>query len=332
MTIDPATSSALERDILLLEQPGPRTESALRNPVAQADRPADPAEPPAEGADSTRFRARRALRAYGHAAPANREALDTVWQEQSGGPVPAWLPLPEATLKTVAAWLLSATWADSYAYWTDHAGTLSSPDAPVALAEYALVSPDSARQHEALRERILAEGADVVFPRPMLDDQLAEWLRCSGWKESQQYLRDHPDLLRTTAPPSAPLTHDALLHVSRSDGITAAYRLLRDREALQSYPRRALDAGDANSLLHAAGIEGEVFGDRLSSFAHAQVGMILAGATDGITPEEPVDLAAAAPEEVRGRLVREISALSVRHADRSPDLWLRLVRAPVEAG
>lgn len=87
-----------------------------------------------------------------------------MWQEQSGGPVPAWLPLPEATLKTVAAWLLSATWADSYAYWTDHAGTLSSPDAPVALAEYALVSPDSARQHQAIRNASWPRARTSSFP------------------------------------------------------------------------------------------------------------------------------------------------------------------------
>ncbi|MGC5411664.1 hypothetical protein ACPXCX_49600, partial [Streptomyces sp. DT225] len=86
--------------------------------------------------------------------------------------------------------------------------------------------------------------------------------------------------------PDTPLSHVALLDVSRAEGMDAAYRLVEDRDALQAYVDRALEAGDGTSLMHAAAIEGQVFEDRLSSFAHAQVSMVLSGAVQGVEPEE----------------------------------------------
>lgn len=79
--------------------------------------------------------------------------------------------------------------------------------------------------------------------------------------------------------------------------------------------------------MHAAAIEGQVFEDRLSSFAHAQVSMILSGAAHGIEPEELADLIPRATEEIRGRLLREIAGLSVRYADPHAELWLRMIKA-----
>ncbi|NEE22314.1 tetratricopeptide repeat protein, partial [Streptomyces sp. SID7499] len=81
------------------------------------------------------------------------------------------------------------------------------------------------------------------------------------------------------------------------------------------------------ALMHGGGIEGQVFGDRLSSLTHAQVALVLAGATEGFEPDDLTGLLHRAPEETRARLVRETVALSVRRPEPHGDMWPRIIRA-----
>ncbi|CAM5722052.1 tetratricopeptide repeat protein [Streptomyces californicus] len=49
--------------------------------------------------------------------------------------------------------------------------------------------------------------------------------------------------------------------------------------------------------MHGGGIEGQVFGDRLSSLTHAQLALVLAGASDGFDPGDLAGIRHAAPED-----------------------------------
>ncbi len=90
---------------------------------------------------------------------------------------------------------------------------------------------------------------------------------------------------------------------------------------------RALEAGDGVALMHGGGIEGQVFGDRLSSLTHAQVALVLAGATEGFEPDDLAALLHKAPEETRARLVRETVSVSTRLPEQRREMGHRIVRA-----
>ncbi|MEV7048231.1 tetratricopeptide repeat protein [Streptomyces anulatus] len=272
--------------------------------------------------DTVTVRARQALRTYGDIA-----AVHTAWEEETFTSVPDWLALAPETLELVSAWMFAPDWPRSRDFWSRNADVLGSEGAASALDELAVLDPSGARRHALLREAVLAHGVTGAYDPLILREQLAQWLECVDWKESRAYLEEHPRLLTVRPPDATPLAHVAMLDIGRTEGLDAAYRLVEDREALQAYVDRALADGDGTALMHGGGIEGQVFGDRLSSLTHAQVALVLAGATEGFDPDDLTALLHRAPEETRARLVRETVALSVRRPEPHGETWLRIIRA-----
>ncbi|MGW2589470.1 tetratricopeptide repeat protein [Streptomyces sp. NPDC001515] len=319
---DPSTVRHLtvERGVFLLECPGPLPSEGVRALVSFLAR--DAGTEPGDGPDRVTVRARRALRA--HADP---RAVRAAWEAETSGPVPDWFSLPAATLEVVAAWMFAPDWPASRDLWSRHAEVLGGEAAATALDELALLDPVTARRHTALRDLVLAHGVTAAYDPLILSEQLATWVGCGSWAESRAYLQDHPRLLRVRPSPDTPLSHVALLDIGRAEGLDFAYRLVEDRDALHAFVQRSMAAGDGTALMHAAAIEGQVFDDQLSSLTHAQAGMVLAGAVEGVEPDELTTLIPRAREETRVRLLREVAALSVRHAQPHGELWLRMVQA-----
>ncbi|WP_073965556.1 hypothetical protein [Streptomyces sp. CB02460] len=275
------------------------------------------------------FRARLTLREYVQGFAAHHDELAAVWHDETTTPLPAWLTLSPGALETVTAWLDTPTWPDSYAHWTDHAELLSSPEASAALAECALLDPETAAHHQALRQVILSEGAPAAYRPLLLGEQLADWTALTTWDESEQYLRAHPDLLELDPPDSVPA---ALLHAARTHDIATVYTLVRDRTALQQYIDSALTSGDADALRHAASIEDEVYDDQLSARTHHQAALLLAGTPDEADPADLAPLVADASTDTRNRLISEIAALSAAHATQHAAHWVRIIQALAATG
>ncbi|MDX3337958.1 tetratricopeptide repeat protein [Streptomyces sp. ATCC51928] len=316
----PATARRLgvERSAFLLRCPAPWPTTGITELVNWLDEDAEAAG----GADAVTVRARQALRAYEDGA-----AVRTAWEEETFTPVPDWLVLSTETLDAVSAWMFAPNWPRSRDFWSRNAEVLGGEEAATALDELAILHPHGARQHALLRDAVLAHGVTAAYDQLILREQLAQWLECADWKESRAYLEEHPRLLTVRPPDATPLAHVAMLDIGRAEGLDAAYRLVEDREALQAYVDRALAAGDGVALMHGGGIEGQVFGDRLSSLTHAQVALVLAGATGGFEPDDLAALRHRAPEETRARLVRETVALSVRLPEQHGKAWHRIIRA-----
>ncbi|MFE7429188.1 tetratricopeptide repeat protein [Streptomyces sp. NPDC057545] len=316
----PATGHRLgvERSIFLLDCPAPRASTGVRELVALLNGKSASDG----GADVVTVRARRALRAYD-----DPESVRTAWEAETGSPAPAWLTLPPETVNLVSSWMFAPNWPQSRDVWSRNAEVLSSEETATALDELALLDPHTAQRHAALREAVLAHGVTAAYDPLILAEQVAEWVDCADWAESRAFLQGHPRILQAQPSEDTPLAHVAVLDVAGAEGLDAAYRLVEDRDALQAYVERALAAGDGNALLHAAAIEGQVFDDRLSSLAHAQAGMVLSGVVEGIEPDELATLLPRAPEATRARLLKEIVALSVRHAHPHGETWLRIVQA-----
>ncbi|WP_103531885.1 hypothetical protein [Streptomyces sp. SM11] len=317
---DPATARRLgvERSAFLLRCPDPRPATGVTELVRWLDEDGEAAGSP----DTVTVRARQALRAYGDTA-----AVHTAWEEETFTPVPDWLALPPETLDLVSAWIFSPNWPRSRDFWSEHAEALGSSGAATALDELAVLDPRGAQRHALLREAVLVHGVTAAYDPLILQEQLAQWLECADWTESRAYLEEHPRLLTVQPPDATPLAHVAMLDIGRAEGLDAAYRLVEDRETLQAYVDRALEAGDGTALMHGGGIEGQVFGDRLSSLTHAQVALVLAGATEGFEPDDLAALRHRADEETRARLVRETAAVAARHPDRHGETLRRIVEA-----
>ncbi|MET9917916.1 tetratricopeptide repeat protein [Streptomyces sp. NPDC006435] len=327
-TTHPATARRLrvERGVFLLSCPAPQAEAGVRELVAFLAKDSGGTREPG-GPDPVTVRARQALRAYGDPG-----AVRTAWEEETFAPAPAWLTLSPETRTLISSWMFAPNWPESRDIWSQNAEVLSGEEAATALDELALLDPRTAQRHIALREAVLAHGVTAAYDPLILGEQLAEWVGCADWAESRAFLRDHPRLLHTTPSEDTPLAHVAVLDVARAEGVDAAYRLVEDRDALQAYVERALAAGDGNALMHAAAVEGQVFDDKLSSLTHAQAGMVLSGVVESIEPGDLATLLPRAPEETRARLLREILALSVRHAHPHGETWLRIVQALNGAG
>lgn len=316
----PATARRLgvERSIFLLDGPAPQASIGVRELVSFLDG----GSAPEGGADVVTVRARRALRACG-----DPEAVRAVWEEVTLAPAPAWLALSPQTLTLVSSWMFAPNWPQSRDVWSRNAEVLGSEEAATALEELALLDLRTTLRHAALREAVLVHGVTAAYDPPILAEQLAEWVDCGTWAESRAFLQDHPRILQVQPPEATPLAHVAVLEVARTEGLDAAYRLVEDRDALQTYVDRALTAGDGNALMHAAAVEGQVFDDKLSSLTHAQAGMVLSGAVEGVEPNDLATLLPRAREEIRARLLREICALSVQHAHPHGETWIRIVQA-----
>ncbi|MCX4651875.1 tetratricopeptide repeat protein [Streptomyces microflavus] len=317
---DPATARRLgvERSAFLLRCPAPWPATGVAELVTWLDE-----DPEASGgADTVTVRARQALRSYG-----DIEAVHTAWEEETFTSVPDWLALPPETLDLVSSWMFAPNWPRSRDFWSRNADVLGGEETAVALEELAILDPHGAQRHALLRAAVLAHGVTAAYDPLILSEQLAEWLECADWKESRAYLEEHPRLLAVQPPDDTPLAHVAMLDIGRTEGLDAAYRLVEDREALQAYVDRALEAGDGTALMHGGGIEGQVFRDRLSSLTHAQVALVLSGGTEGFDPDDLAALRHKSDEETRARLVRETVALSARHPEPHGETWLRIIRA-----
>ncbi|MET9053576.1 tetratricopeptide repeat protein [Streptomyces bacillaris] len=317
---DPAVGRRLvvERNAFLLRCPAPWPTTGLAELVLWLDEDAQRAG----GPDTVTVRARQALRSYGDMA-----AVRTVWEEETFTPAPEWLAVRPETLDLVSAWMFAPTWPRSRDFWSGNAEVLGGEEAAAALDELAILDPHGARRHAALRDAVLVHGVTAAYDPPILSEQLAEWLECADWTESRAYLEEHPRLLTVQPPPDTPLAHVAMLDIGRTEGLDAAYRLVEDREALQAYVDRALEAGDGTSLMHAGGIEGQVFGDRLSSLTHAQMALVLSGETRGFDPADLAALRHKADERTRSRLLDEARAVTTRHPERSGETLSRMIRA-----
>ncbi|RLV66072.1 hypothetical protein STAN_1593 [Streptomyces sp. CBMAI 2042] len=317
---DPATARRLgvERDIFLLRCPEPWPGNGLTELVAWLDREAEGGV----SADTVTVRARQALRSYGDTA-----AVRTAWEEETFTPVPEWLALRPETLELVSAWMFAPNWPRSRDFWSENAEALSGQAAGTALDELAVLDPHGAQRHAVLRDAVLVHGVTAAYDPLILSEQLAEWLECADWAESRAYLEEHPRLLTVTPPQDTPLAHVAMLDIGRAEGLDAAYRLVADREALQAYVDRSLEAGDGTALMHGGGIEGQVFGDRLSSLTHAQVALVLSGESEGFDPDDLAALRHKSDEETRIRLLKETLAVGVRHPERHGEALRRIIRA-----
>ncbi|MEW5542167.1 tetratricopeptide repeat protein [Streptomyces cyaneofuscatus] len=317
---DPATARRLgvERDIFLLRCPEPWPGNGLTELVAWLDREAEAGV----SADTVIVRARQALRSYGDTA-----AVRTAWEEETFTPVPDWLALRPETLELVSAWMFAPNWPRSRDFWSENAEVLSGEAAGTALDELAVLDPHGAQRHAVLRDAVLVHGVTAAYDPLILSEQLAEWLECADWAESRAYLEEHPRLLTVTPPQDTPLAHVAMLDIGRAEGLDAAYRLVADREALQAYVDRSLEAGDGTALMHGGGIEGQVFGDRLSSLTHAQVALVLSGESEGFDPDDLAALRHKSDEETRIRLLKETIAVGVRHPERHDETLRRIIRA-----
>ncbi|MFF6892360.1 tetratricopeptide repeat protein [Streptomyces microflavus] len=317
---DPATARRLgvERSAFLLRCPAPWPATGVAELVTWLDE-----DPEASGgADTVTVRARQALRSYG-----DIEAVHTAWEEETFTSVPDWLALPPETLDLVSSWMFAPNWPRSRDFWSRNADVLGGEETAVALEELAILDPHGAQRHALLRAAVLAHGVTAAYDPLILSEQLAQWLECADWKESRAYLEEHPRLLTVQPPDDTPLAHVAMLDIGRTEGLDAAYRLVEDREALQAYVDRALEAGDGTALMHGGGIEGQVFRDRLASLTHAQVALVLSGGTEGFDPDDLAALRHKSDEETRARLVRETVALSARHPEPHGETWLRIIRA-----
>ncbi|MFD7213744.1 tetratricopeptide repeat protein [Streptomyces cyaneofuscatus] len=317
---DPATARRLgvERDVFLLRCPEPWPGNGMTQLVAWLDREAEGGV----SADTVTVRARQALRSYGDTA-----AVRTAWEEETFTPVPDWLALRPETLELVSAWMFAPNWPRSRDFWSGNAEVLSGEAAGTALDELAVLDPHGAGRHAVLRDAVLVHGVTAAYDPLILSDQLAEWLECADWAESRAYLEEHPRLLTVTPPEDTPLAHVAMLDIGRAEGLDAAYRLVADREALQAYVDRSLEAGDGTALMHGGGIEGQVFGDRLSSLTHAQVALVLSGESESFDPDDLAALRHKSDEETRIRLLKETIAVGVRHPARHGETLRRIIRA-----
>ncbi|MFD3958186.1 tetratricopeptide repeat protein [Streptomyces bacillaris] len=317
---DPAVGRRLvvERNAFLLRCPAPWPATGLAELVLWLDEDGQRAG----GPDAVTVRARQALRSYGDPA-----AVRTVWEEETFTPAPEWLAVRPETLDLVSAWMFAPNWPRSRDFWSGNAEVLGGEEAAAALDELAILDPHGAQRHATLRDAVLVHGVTAAYDPLILSEQLAEWLECADWTESRAYLEEHPRLLTVQPPPDTPLAHVAMLDIGRTEGLDAAYRLVEDRETLQTYVDRALEAGDGTSLMHAGGIEGQVFGDRLSSLTHAQMALVLSGETRGFDPADLAALRHKADERTRTRLLDEARAVTTRHPERNGETLGRIIQA-----
>ncbi|MFE1472780.1 tetratricopeptide repeat protein [Streptomyces cyaneofuscatus] len=314
---------AIERSIFLLSCPAPWPEDGLNELVVFH---VTNFSQVSKSASAITVRARQALRAY-----SDPSAARAAWEKSTSTPAPDWLVLPPNTLEILTSWVKAPTWANSQEIWSQDVDTLSSSEAEVALEELSLLDPQDAHRHIALRRAILNHGVAAAYDPLILGEQWTEWVECSNWTESQRFLEAHPRLLDVRPPESDLSAHLAILAIARTKGVDAAYRLVKDRNALQAFIGQALEAGDGPALLFAAIIEGQVYGDTLSSLTHSEAGKALAGVAGHTAPAD-LSAIAAAPLEIRTRLLMEIATLNARHPHPHGELWAKMIQALAGAG
>ncbi|MDQ0747913.1 hypothetical protein QF034_002144 [Streptomyces africanus] len=277
--------------------------------------------------DSIAVRVRDKLRTFIQEDPDRLSLFEEVWRHETSTALPDWIRIRAEVLTAVDAWLEAATWSESHDFWTRHADVLSSDEASAALAERAVFT-FVADQHIALRLRILSEGAAPVFRRLHVEDAVLDWVDREPLKASRLFFQENADFLLDEHADAVlqdigSAAHSALVHMARTEGIDTAYERVQKRESLQRYVERAVADGDAAALTAASALELDVYGDALSSRAHAQAATLLTGEGEVPAPDAPV---ADAPPETRTRLLTELAALSARPGQ-DPAPWLRLIQS-----
>ncbi|MGX5209272.1 tetratricopeptide repeat protein [Streptomyces violaceus] len=329
----PAATRAIEyeRAVFQLGRPEPTRTSGLLGLIRIVND--ESADQPGEIV----LRARQTLRAHAHTSCGSRESLEQTWRQETDTAAPDWLSLSKDTLNLVIEWVNTPTWTDSRTFWSRHADALSTDEAATALAEFALAWP-VAEQHQRIRELVLSEGMDSVFPALILQDTLSGWLACESWDDSKRYFQENSELLldeftenvlsgTDDVTPSIAV-HAALLRIARSEDIDTAFQCVQDRGALQRHVLRALNDGDAQALAYAAAVEGVVFDDELSSATHRQAALLLAGAAESLDLDSLAEAASEADPETRNRLTSELATLATRSPDPQHTAhWFRLVQA-----
>ncbi|GAA2609842.1 hypothetical protein GCM10010304_71680 [Streptomyces roseoviolaceus] len=329
----PAAARAIEyeRAAFQLGRPGPTRASGLLELIRIVN--AESADQPGEIV----LRARQRLRIHAHTSRASRESLEQTWRQETDTAAPDWLSLSEDTLKLVVEWMSTRTWTDSQTFWSRHADALGADEAATALAEFALAWP-VAEQHQRIRELLLSEGMDAVFPALILRDTLSGWLECESWDDSKRFFQENSEVLldesaANTLTETDNVTpniavHAALLRIARAEDIDTAFQCVQDRGALQQHVLRALNDGDAQALAYAAAIEGLVFDDELSSATHRQAALLLAGDPESLDLDALAEAASEADPETRNRLTSELATLATRSPDPQHTAhWFRLVQA-----
>ncbi|MCX5608327.1 tetratricopeptide repeat protein [Streptomyces sp. NBC_00047] len=271
----------------------------------------------AHGADTTAFHARHLLRTLSQADPANASQVSALWHDMTGAEPPLWLAIPEAAMELAVDWINCLTWADSRAFWEEHAEDLCSAEVAAALEELALFT-QTAEEHLRIAGEAATAGPDIAF-RPYLTAELLHtWTGLSTWEESQAYLTRHAAALlhdhalerlgsRLDTADSA--VHHALITLARADGVPAAYRHIEDRPSLHDRLQQLLNAPEADpDLLHAiALLELFTHQEHFTGTAHLALAGILAGDPPAPTvwpPAEPAD---------RDRVISEVAVLIGRH-------------------
>ncbi|UUU42339.1 caspase family protein [Streptomyces sp. NBC_00162] len=285
---------------------GFRTLIALTHGAAQTRNP-----------DPTAFQARHLLRAHSQAGTASASHISTLWHDATGEEPPSWLTLPQAAIELAVEWINSPTWAESRAFWDEHAEDLGSDDTAAALEELALAS-QTAEAHIPIAREAAAAGPDSAF-RPYLTGELLHtWMDLSTWEESQAYLTDHAadllhdqalELLGSDIDTVESAVHYALITLARADGIPSAYQYAEERPALDSRLQQLLaePAAGADLLQAIAFLEFVVHREPFTATAHLALAGVLAGEPGTPTvwpPAEPAD---------RDRVISEVAVLIGRH-------------------
>ncbi|MFJ3827610.1 hypothetical protein ACIPWI_06535, partial [Streptomyces sp. NPDC090046] len=272
--------------------------------------------------DPPAFEAILRLRAHHQADEVQAAQVMALWRDETGAEPPPWLALPQAALDLATAWIRCPTWADSRAFWNDHADDLGSAETTLALQTLALVTP-VADQHLRITREAAATGPDTAF-RPFLTAELLDsWIKLPNWQESQAYLADHEAallhdqalaLLGSDIQTADSALHFALITFARADGIPTAYEYAESRSALHDRLQRLLREPTAEpDLVQAVALlERFVYQEQFTAAAHLAVAGALKGTSPDLTapwpPAEPAD---------RDRVIAEIATLmgiQPRHA------------------
>ncbi|MFB6827182.1 hypothetical protein ACFCXA_36980, partial [Streptomyces virginiae] len=282
---------------------------------------------PVSGAtDPAAFQAVLRLRAHHQTDEIHAAQVMALWRRETGSEPPPWLALPQASLDLAGAWIGCPTWADSRAFWSDHADDLRSADTALALQTLTLVTP-AADQHLRIAREAAVDGPDSAF-RPYVTTELLDaWIKLPNWQESQAYLADHEaallhdqalSFLESDIETADSAVHFALITLARADGISTAYAYAESRSALHDRLQRLLKAPAAEpDLLKAVALlELFVYQEPFTAAVHLAV----AGALDGTPPDPATTSWPPAEPADRDRVIAEIATLMGDQPRHAPSL------------
>jgi hypothetical protein len=153
-------------------------------------------------------------------------------------------------------WVTTATWDDSRAFLTDHAGELLTDAGDAALVRLIADNPDEQvlQLHLELLRAARGGGIDAAYAallesvnRHGLAERIVAWVGTGSWEEARAFFDQHEAALATDEAeavaaalavdnPDQPdlLVHRGLLTLCRVDGPDKAFELLLDPERLRN--------------------------------------------------------------------------------------------------